>query len=420
MTGLGKAAGLVARSAWLWRNRSAFFARPSGHTPRLLVDVSVIIRSDAATGIQRVVRAVWSELIRRSGPDFVVVPVFASHRAGYAYAPTDFLSSRVPAVGAEPVAAGPGDMFLGLDLAAHLLPKYREQICAWKQSGASLHVLVYDVLPLSRPEWFSPATVRHFRKWFDLLASEVDQAICISDKVVEDVKRQLQGRKGSRLLISRIPMGADINASVPSQGVDEHVATVLEQMRSQPTVLMVGTIEPRKGYDVALAAFEHLWRALPDQAPDLVIVGRGGWKTAALQERIRSHPEHLRRLHWIEGASDEALCLFYDACRCLLIASRDEGFGLPLIEASAHGRHILARDLPVFHEQGLPNASFFDDDRPEPLGARIMDVVASSKQSWVEAGELPTWSDCVDSLLGHIGLQENVGIAPAAALRKAS
>lgn len=420
MIGIRKAAGLAARPGWLWRNRSAFACHAGGETPRLLVDVSVITGHDAGTGIQRVVRAVWSELIRRSGRDFVVVPVYATATVGYCYAPFDFLSRKPSDSSGQPVSAGRGDTFLGLDLAAHLLPKYRQQIRAWRRNGAKVHVVVYDVLPLTRPEWFSSGTVRHFRKWFEVLARETDQAICISDKVVRDLRRRLERSKGqSQLVISRIPMGGDISASVPSLGIGEPASWLLERIRFRSAVLMVGTIEPRKGYDVALAAFEHLWRTMPAEAPDLLVIGNRGWKTEALQRRISSHPENGRRLYWLQGVSDEALCRFYKVCRCLLMTSYDEGFGLPLIEASAHGRPILARNLSVFREQGLPNAIFFDDDRPEALAARLMDLLADSQQPRATADRLPTWSECVDKLLAHIGLVTKVrGSVPA--LRKAS
>src|SRR5690242_65073 len=101
-----------ARRAWLWRHRDAFCDPGSSHMPRLLVDVSAIIRHDAKTGIQRVVRAVWSELRRRGGADFEVLPVFATASHGYCYAPDDFLERARGAAVLEPVRVREGDKFL--------------------------------------------------------------------------------------------------------------------------------------------------------------------------------------------------------------------------------------------------------------------------------------------------------------------
>lgn len=372
--------------------------------PRLLVDVSAIIRHDAQTGIQRVVRAVWSELSARGDESFEAVPIYATSQRGYCYAPQNFLERAGPILPAETVSVHPGDKFLGLDLAAQLLPKYRRQLKAWRAHGASVHIVVYDLLPLLQPHWFTRATAMHFKKWFELVAHEADQAICISDQVARDLgNRLLEKGLDRQPAIGRLRMGGDIAASVPSTGLCDQTKRLLERVRFRPAVLMVGTIEPRKGYDVALAAFEYLWRTRANEAPDLVIVGKPGWKTDALQTKLRTHPELGRRLHWFDSMSDEGLCLVYEACRGVFMASRGEGFGLPLIEAATHRRHVLARDLPVFREQCLPNVQYFVDDTPSALGASLMQLAAAAPSA--AELELPEWRDCVDGLLAELGIE---------------
>jgi len=418
MKKLNRVAHLGARSAWLWRHREGFRDARSDHMPRLLVDVSAIIRHDAQTGIQRVVRSVWSELRRRNGISFDVLPVFATATHGYCYAQPDFLDRTDSREMLEPVRVREGDKFIGLDLAAHLLPKYRQQLRAWRSHGAKVHLVVYDLLPMQRPEWFTPSSAVNFGRWFDVLANEADQAICISDQVARDLDAQLCSMgKTARPAISRMQMGANIAGSVPSSGVCDALRQTLEQIRFRPAILMVGTVEPRKGYDTALAAFDHLWKTRPD-SPDLILVGKAGWKTKAVQRSITSHKEFGRRLHWFNALSDEGLCLLYDACRGLLMASRGEGWGLPLIEAAMHRRHVLARDLPVFREQGLSNIVYFRDDSPEALGARLMELVQLG-QAPHSAASLPTWSECVDGLLQVLGMP-SVEATTAEPLLKAS
>lgn len=404
---LGFAARFGARHVWLWRHRRKFGERPPADQPRLVVDVSAIIRHDAQTGIQRVVRAVWSELHRRNGQGFVLVPIYATHKQGYCYAPADFLDCP-PVLGApRPVRLGAGDKFLGLDLSAHLLPKYRQQLRAWRSHGATVHVVVYDLLPLLRPQWFNGKTSAHFHNWFSVLAEDADQAICISKQVARDLRHYLHERAPkSPLAITNMEMGGDIANSRPSEGVCQEVSELLDRLRFRPAILMVGTVEPRKAYDTALAAFEHLWRDRGGDAPDLVIVGKAGWKTKALQQRIRAHPEHGKRLHWLEGVTDEGLGRLYEACRGLFMASHGEGFGLPLAEAMVQRRYVLARDLPVFREQNLPNVLFFDDDLPETLGQELMDLTRVGPLSPHANFELPTWSDSVDSLLANLNIRQ--------------
>src|SRR4051812_36710915 len=315
MIGFAAMGRFAVRQLWLLRHGRRFAAETRA-SPRLFVDVSAIIRHDAQTGIQRVVRAVWSEIKRHSGGEFEAVPVFATARHGYRATSLDFLDRASPAPAGELVKAGAGDHFLGLDLSAHLLPKYRKQLNAWRSHGATVTLVVYDVLPLVRPEWFTKRAATAFRKWFNLLREEADQALCISDQVARDLCHELAIVKaGQRPAVRRLAMGADISGSLPSTGRSDRAQELLDRLRFRPAILMVGTIEPRKGYDVALAAFEHLWATRSTDAPELIIVGKPGWKTERLQQRLRSHPEAGRRLHWLTGASDEELCMFYEGCR---------------------------------------------------------------------------------------------------------
>jgi glycosyltransferase involved in cell wall biosynthesis len=416
-----RAANLGVRQTWLFRNRGAFGEPTVGAVPRLLVDVSGIIHHDAQTGIQRVVRAVFSELLRRSGSGFEVLPVFATNTHGYCYAPVDFLDRGYPAALApQPVRVRRGDKFLGLDLSAHLLPKYRRQLRAWRGHGATVHLIVYDLLPHLRPQWFTPSAVSHFERWLDVVAVEADQAICISNDVARKLRELLNGR-GNRVApkIGRLEMGADISASVPSSGISDELKRFLEHLRFRQAILMVGTVEPRKGYEAALAAFDHLWRDRPTESPDLVVVGKAGWKTEELQRRFRSHSEFGSRLRWFERMSDEGLCQLYESSRGLLMASRGEGWGLPLLEATVHRRFVLARDLPVFREHGLPNISYFSDDSPEALGQRLIDL-AIMGQKPAPVTRLASWSNSVDGLLSELGLGgiEDMEVEPL--LRRAS
>src|SRR3546814_2021872 len=102
----------------------------------------------------------------------------------------------------------------------------------------------------------------------------------------------------------------------------------------------------------ALEAFEALWlEGRGPTSPQLLIVGQAGWKTDALQQRLITHPLRDKHVRWLNDASDEYLEYLYASCAGLLVASRGEGFGLPLIEAAAHNKPVLARDLPVFREE---------------------------------------------------------------------
>ncbi|MCW2366819.1 glycosyltransferase involved in cell wall biosynthesis [Sphingobium sp. B7D2B] len=349
---------------------------PDGTIRHLLVDVSIIARHDARTGIQRVVRAIWTQLAQAHLHSIEVIPVIGSKRRPYAYAPKDFLESPVDVRKWRGVKVDPhpGDIFLGLDLSSQIIPRRRRQIAQWKRAGLKFHVVVYDLLPWTDPQWFTRRAVRNFRKWLDMISTYADGALCISDHVRREFSRWLQvsrpGRAG-HVAISRLAMGSEFDVR---RGLPEATAMssgLLKAMAGAPTLLMVGTVEPRKGYDCALAAFDVLWRRGPQDAPNLMIVGKPGWKTASLQQALLDHPEFGKRLFWARNVSDECLERLYGGCAGLLVASRAEGFGLPVLEALARGCPVLARNLAVFQEQASPGLSYFDDDDATALARSI-------------------------------------------------
>lgn len=375
---------------------------------QLLVDVSTIIRADARTGIQRVVRALLGQLVHANMPGVTVQPVFASRDHGFAKA--DFLADgRVInasgfANGLRPVAVRKGDIFLGLDLAAQVLPAVEGQLAGWRRAGVSVNMLVYDLLPISQPEWFSEKLARNFQRWLGAVGRQSDRCICISETVAQALADQLSAMKVSSLpVILTIPLGSDLEASFPSLGLSDGSSALLDWMHCGRTILTVGTIEPRKGHGQLLDALDHIWLSDPASDIALLVVGRPGWRTEHLQERIRNHSEKGKRLVWLDQASDEFLSQIYQTCAGLIAASHQEGFGLPLVEAAANGAPILARDLPVFREVGGSLFDYFDDDTPTALADRIKQWLSDTRPpSREKIDALPRWEGSAAALLDHL------------------
>jgi len=142
---------------------------------------------------------------------------------------------------------------------------------------------------------------------------------------------------------------------------------------------MVGTIEPRKGYGHALAAFESLWEKGEDV--NLVIIGKAGWNVETLVSRLRNHPEAGSRLFWLDNATDEMLEALYGATAGLLMASEAEGFGLPIVEAAKYAKPIMLRDIPVFREIAKANAHYFSSGSHADLAAELMKWIELIRQN---------------------------------------
>ena len=137
------------------------------------------------------------------------------------------------------------------------------------------------------------------------------------------------------------------------------------QLRTRPSFLMVGTVEPRKGHRQALAAIEKLWATGRYQSRDH---RQEGVEDRRSGEADQNAPKHNNRLFWLQGVSDEMLDHVYRSAHALLAASEGEGFGLPLIEAAHYGLPIIARDIPVFREVAGEHAYYFHGETARSRG----------------------------------------------------
>jgi glycosyltransferase involved in cell wall biosynthesis len=108
-------------------------------------------------------------------------------------------------------------------------------------------------------------------------------------------------------------------------------ASPLQRSQRRDFVLAVGTVEPRKRYELLLGAARR-----PD-LPQLIIVGQPGWQSVDIQEQLSAHP----RIDWIRRADDTSLRTLLREALALVMPSRAEGFGLPALEAMACGTPVL-------------------------------------------------------------------------------
>lgn len=374
---------------------------PATQAPgRLFIDVAVISKDDAGTGIQRVVRALALGLIEEPGAWDIHFVAADRHR------PYHVISWPEAGAIVDPVEieGRPGDLFLGLDFSLKMIRRHRRQLTRFRRNGGRFWFLIFDLLPVEKPEWFSPNNIIRYKAWLDTIVGISEGFLCISAQTESDLRRVLKARYGltGSYRTSIVPMGHDIRESLVDRIAIESPAVTVRFDTSTPFSLMVGTLEPRKGHADILAAFSALWRRGAENR--LVLVGRIGWKVENLREAILTHPEYGGKLLWFDDVDDLELELIYQACQGVIIASHAEGYGLPLIEASGHDKPVLARDLPIFLIHKDLGVRYFPADAgPQDLSRYI--------QLWVndvQAGQIKTirpsagWQDSAKALLSAI------------------
>lgn len=382
---------------------------PDPGPARLFVDISELHREDTKSGVQRVTRSILKQLLEAPPAGFVVEPVYGTvERPGYRCAKKftgTILKRPVETVEDQPVDFRPGDIFLGLDLQHHVVLRRRPYLEELHRAGVRVYFVVYDLLPVLLPHCFLPGTKEGHEEWLRAVCS-FDGAFCIS----RSVARELRSWRNDCVVGEPAPfrigwfhLGGDIENSLPSKGLPEESEKILATLSSLPTFLMVGTVEPRKGYAQALAAMEILWRE--ERNVNLVIVGKRGWMTESLCNTLQKHKETDGRLFWIRNASDEYLEKLYRASACLLAASQGEGFGLPLVEAARHGLPILARDIPVFREIAGGHASYFTAADEKDLAVALKEwLTLYNRNMHQHSDDLPqaTWKQSAQQLVEQL------------------
>lgn len=386
-------------------------------TRQLLLDVSNVVFYDARTGIQRVVRNIARELVLAPPAGFRVEPVYADDagRFWYARAYTARLLG-LPRTGLkdEPLLTAPGDVFIGLDMSQRLFPRQIQlegndivpaegAVEHLRANGVVTQFVVYDLIPIEHPDWF-PDHQRAFTAWLEGVARRGDGLLAISQATADEAAAWVRDvlPAESALPISWFHLGADIDERGDGGALTPAFARRWEQLPQGLTFLLVGTIEPRKGVDQAIAAFEVLWREGVNV--NLVLVGHAGWKQDALIARLRAHPDG-GRLCWFEAASDAELAFLYGHADAVLLASRAEGFGLPLIEAAQHGTPLIARDLPVFREVAGAHATYFTGEDGDSLATVLRAWLTDRERGVIpDSAALPwlTWADSSAQLVAAI------------------
>ena len=366
--------------------------------PGLLIDVTQTTKHDAGTGIQRVVNNIFCEIYKHKEEGNVIAVRTHFNRLITSFEYVRRIE-RLKEIKECEVPFLKRDKILLLDSSWEYSEDFSQFLEIAKKKEAQAYAVVYDMFPIQYPELFDKlAFVAIFCKWHNMILQKADSVLCISLTTADVVARYFEEKKFKRnrpLNLYYFHMGADVPG-----GVQAARKEIQEFVQVGPTFLMVGTLEPRKGHKVALQAFS---KVLKERRQDcrLLIIGHNGWKNDEIRKQL-ALPEYKDKVLWIEDASDEELRWAYAHSDALIAASRDEGFGLPLVEAAHFGLPIICSDIPIFREVTQGHADYFK--------AMDADDLARCISEWMEAENHPdsgkiriyTWQESAQEILDII------------------
>jgi glycosyltransferase involved in cell wall biosynthesis len=224
--------------------------------------------------------------------------------------------------------------------AATLLPKIQNN------KDVKLITTVYDFCHLYAPETMSfQNKVSHYL----FFKKSIKEADCIST-ISNGTAKKLKSHFGVK----------NVNVTKPSvrqsllEIVNNDVGTIKEKY-----LLSVGTLEPRKNISSLLKAFTILKKDLEFNDLQLYVAGAQGWKSSVLYQELLETKD----VKLLGFASDQELVRLYKSAYAFIFPSLYEGFGMPVMEASACGATVIASDMEEIREAGNANTIYI---RPTP------------------------------------------------------
>ncbi len=242
---------------------------------------------------------------------------------------------------------------------------------------------IHDLSPLEHPEWFRGSFASWYRLFLPLLARHVRKVFTPS----EYVKQKVIKRFGIK------------NVTVTPNGVDHSVfhPDAKQTRLDLPAcyVLFVGSLEPRKNLNLLLQAWDEIKDDFKETLLIVVGVSRNIFKPVNLSHDL----ERVRFLGYVE---DETLAGLYADATLFVLPSKDEGFGLPALEAMASGTPVIVSDggaLPeVVDESGL----IFCSSNPDGLTNSLKECLSNAelrstlKQKGIARAKKFSWQTTAD------------------------
>jgi glycosyltransferase involved in cell wall biosynthesis len=312
---------------------------------RVAIDATPLVNGD--TGVARYAAQHLAELAKRDDIDVSPFAIGRGTDAGPGvrrFRTPLRVMHRAWQVARWPTAdalAGPSDVVHSIDMVP-------------PPTNRPLVMSVHDTLPLEIPHLYSARAIRHARAGLAKASrAQVVLALCeaSADRIAE-----MAGVDRDRIVVA--PPGRR-----PELGVHEPLV-------EPPYLLAVGSVTPRKGFQVLIEALA----ALGADSPPLVVAGPDGWRAEEVKQRATDLAV-ADRVRFLGHVPDDDLERLYRHAVALVHPSVAEGFGIPCLEALGFGTPVVAADIPSVRELGDGCIELVTPDDPEALAAGLQRVL---------------------------------------------
>jgi glycosyltransferase involved in cell wall biosynthesis len=268
-------------------------------------------------------------------------------------------------------------------------------------------LMCYDLIPLLFPQFYREFDVRLFRNYMHQALAMADLTIFSAHKVEADARAYCAQHGIALGKTAVVPFGFDGAAGVNAG------AALPAGLQPGRFAMLVSTIEPRKGHALML----HIWqRLLAEGIPQqhdfkLVFVGRPGWMMEQFMAELARDAQAAQSIVNIRDADDDTLTALYEAVAFCVYPSRYEGYGLPVVEAFARGKAVIASTggaLPEIVQNFSPCLDSQDEEMwYRTLRQWILDKEARAPFERAIKSQFhhPSWSDAAAIFFETTGIK---------------
>ncbi|MGA1810452.1 glycosyltransferase [Sphingobium sp. WW5] len=283
-----------------------------------------------------------------------------------------------------------------------------------KRNGVRIGAYVYDIIPVTHPEFCDEALVTDFSMAICELCAVADFILTISDASRVALGEFIARNGGRQIPMMTVPLAHHLTRSA-----DEAVEwpEQLRRIKGKRYAVYVSTIEARKNHLYVV----NVWRRLIAEGvdvPDLVFVGRHGWKISGLMDVLKATNNLDGRLHIAHNLSDSELNAVYANCDFSVFTSFVEGWGLPVGESLLNGRPCIASDTSSIPEVGGDLVDYVDPfnitQGIDVFRRMITDGnYRNARTKMIQDQFVPTtWNDVGKDFLEKIKIYQDIDIVP--------
>jgi glycosyltransferase involved in cell wall biosynthesis len=297
-----------------------------------------------------------------------------------------------------------------------------------KDFGVNVHVFVHDLIPIVQPNFCTGDNIVKFGEWLNMSTIFATDYIVNSEATKSDLKVFLE-KNHIKKSIHTITLAQEFSMHSRSSNslIDfKHISSIynlrlypeaaelvgldddLRLILTEPFVLCVGTLEPRKNVLGVLLAWQLLLKDNDlEKVPRIVFCGKAGWLNNDFEMLMKSTSDLGGRAKVISEPTDAVLQVLYKRCSFFVFPSFYEGWGLPVGEALALGKTGVISNTSSLPEVGKDLVIYCDPKSPKSImeGCKRFlteEGLCADFEKKIRNRYLRTWSDVAEDLLDYM------------------